>query len=135
VPPADDDEVAEGGYYTTPPMQRVAGTGSVANFVIHRNGFGSIHFKTEVDLTSIPSLSALRELVKIERGLVTVYPDESKKPDPGNGLNVPAKIALENVKKPADFDMDEFLENLKTKPDKEFLSYESETWTYQVEHF
>jgi len=116
-------------------MQRVAGTSSVANFVVHRKGFGSIHFKTEVDLTSIPSLSALRELVQIERGRVTVYPDESKKPEPGNGLNVPAKIVLQNVKKSPDFEMDEFLEYLKTKPDQEFISYESETWTYQVEHF
>jgi len=116
-------------------MQRVAGTASVANFVIHRKGFGSIHFKAEVDLTSISSLTALRELVKIERGLVTMYPDESKKPSPGNGLNVPAKIVLEKVPKPPDFEMDEFLEDLKAKPDQEFVSYESATWTYQVEHF
>jgi Nucleoporin autopeptidase len=123
------------GYFTTPDMKTVAGTASVSNFVITRKGFGSIHFTKDVDLTSIPSLTALREIVKIERAKAKLYPDESKKPAPGNGLNEPAKIVLEKVNQPPDFDMEEFLEDLKTRPDQEFVSYESETWTYQVEHF
>jgi nuclear pore complex protein Nup98-Nup96 len=116
-------------------MKTVAGTASVSNFFITRKGFGSIHFTKDVDLTSIPSLTALREIVKIERGKAQLYSDESKKPGPGNGLNVPAKIELEKVKQPPDFDLEEFLDDLKTRPDQEFVSYESETWTYQVEHF
>ena len=95
---APDDEVAEGGYYTIPPIQKVASTASVPSFVVVRKGYGTISFKSHVDLTGITSLSVLREIVDIERGRVTVYPDESKHPPIGTGLNVPAEVIMENFR-------------------------------------
>jgi hypothetical protein len=134
---APDDEVAEGGYYTIPPIQSVASTKSVHNFVICRKGYGQIEFKNAVDLSEIPSLSVLREIVEIDRGRAQVYPNKSKQPPVGTGLNVPAKILLENVRHPPDTELDEHLENLRATPDTKFISYDSETglWTYEVEHF
>lgn len=134
---APDDEVAEGGYFTIPAIQNVASTKSVQKFVICRKGYGQIEFKTAVDLSDIPSLSVLRELVEIDRGRVQVYPNKSKRAPGGTGLNVPARISLENVRHPPDIELDEHLENLQATPDTKFISYDSETglWTYEVEHF
>jgi nuclear pore complex protein Nup98-Nup96 len=134
---APDDEVAEGGYFTIPAIQKVASTKSVQNFVICRKGYGQIEFKNAVDLSDIPSLSVLRELVEIDRGRVQVYPNKSKQAPVGTGLNVPARILLENVRCPPDIEMDEHLEILQATPDTTFISYDSESglWTFQVEHF
>jgi molecular chaperone DnaK (HSP70) len=54
----DQEEVAEEGYDTLPLLKTVASTASVINFVVVRNGFGSISFKKPVDLTGVSSLSA-----------------------------------------------------------------------------
>jgi nuclear pore complex protein Nup98-Nup96 len=134
---APDDEVAEGGYCTIPPIQTVASTTSVSNFVVSRKGYGSISFKQPVDLTGITRLSELREIVEIERGRVTLYPDKSKHAPPGSGLNVPAEVTLECLRPPSDREIDEFTDNLRSKPDTEFVSYNSETgvWVFRVEHF
>ena len=134
---APDDEVADGGYYTSPPMTVVASTASVPNFIVGRKGYGTISFKSPVDLTDVASLSILREIVEITRGTVTVYPDESKKPPLGKGLNVPALVTLENVQPPPDFEGDEFIEELRVRPDTEFVSYNVETgeYVFNVEHF
>jgi len=132
TPPEEEPD-----YYTTPPIETVGSNSSVPNFVVGRKGFGSISFKDPVDLTDITSLSALREIVKIGRGLVAIYPDESKKPAVGSGLNVPAKVSLEDYRHPPDIDPDEFTEHLQTVPNTEFISYDSETgtWLYNVLHF
>lgn len=133
----DAEEVADGGYYTIPPMKIVASTASVPNFVVVRKGYGSISFKGVVDLTGIPSLSILREIVEIERKRVTVYPKESTKPAAGKRLNVPAEILLEKTFPSPDLSAEEYLESLKSTPDTTFVSYDAETGAYvfSVEHF
>jgi Nucleoporin autopeptidase len=133
----DDDEVAEGGYYTMPPMKKVASTASVSDFIVVRKGYGSISFKDVVDLTSITSLSVLREYVEIGRGRVTVYPNESTALPPGKGLNIPAEIVLEKSLPLPDVSVDEHIDNLKSQPDRKFVSYDTNTgaWTFQVDHF
>jgi hypothetical protein len=133
----DDDEIADGGYYTIPAMKTVASTASVANFVVVRKAFGSISYKDVVDLTGISSLSILREIVEIHRGRVTVYPNESIKPPTGQGLNVPAEVTLDKCFPPTDVDVDEHIDSLKSKPNTTFISYDTETgtWVFQVEHF
>jgi hypothetical protein len=132
-----DDEVADGGYYISPPMNVVASTASVPNFIVGRKGYGKIWFKSPVDLIDIPSLNILREIVEIKQGIVTVYRDESKKPPRGQGLNVPAEVTLENVRCPPDFEGDEYIEELRATPHTNFLSYNLETglWVFTVEHF
>lgn len=118
-------------------MNVVAATASVPNFIVGRKGYGTISYKSPVDLTGITSLTILREIVEIVRGSVTVYPDESKKPAVGKGLNVPAQVTLENVRPPPDFEGDEYIEELRVRPDTEFVSYNVETGVYifNVEHF
>jgi hypothetical protein len=132
-----DDKVAEDGYYTIPPIQTVASTGSVPNFVVARKGYGSISFKAPVDLTGISSLSVLREIVEIVRGHVSVYPNESKESPAATGLNVAAEVSLENVRPPNDIALDEYTEQLRSKRDTKFISYNpaSGLWVFSVEHF
>ena len=46
-------------------------------------GYGSVYFEGEVNLTGID----LDDIVHIRRKEVTVYPDDDKKPQLGEGLN------------------------------------------------
>jgi Nucleoporin autopeptidase len=134
---APDDEVAEGGYYTIPPIQTVASTASVRDFVVTRKGYGSISFTTPVDLTGITSLSILREIVEIEHGRVSLYPDKTLEPSPGSGLNVPAIVSLEKMHPSPDVELHEYTEQLRSRPDNQFLSYnpDSGVWIFKVDHF
>jgi nuclear pore complex protein Nup98-Nup96 len=118
-------------------MNIVASTTSVPNFIVGRKGYGTISFKSPVDLTDITSLTILREIVKINQATATIYPDESKKPPLGKGLNVPAEITLENVRAPPDFEGDEYIEELRATPETKFVSYDVITglWVFTVEHF
>ena len=100
-----DDEVAQGEYFTIPPMQKVASAVSVPDFVISRKEYGSISFKVPVDLTAITSLSILQEIVEIDQGRVVVYPNESNHSPKGTGLNMPAKVMMENLWQPANVDV------------------------------
>jgi hypothetical protein len=83
------------------------------------------------------SVSVLREYIEIDRGRVTVYPNESKALPPGKGLNVPAEIVLKKSVPPPDVSVDEHIDNLKSRPDAKFISYDIDTkaWTFQVDHF
>jgi hypothetical protein len=118
-------------------MNIVASTTSVPNFIVGRKGYGTISFKSPIDLTDITSLTMLREIVKINQATATIYPDESKKPPLGKGLNIPAEITLENVRAPPDFEGDEYIEELRATPDTNFVSYDVGTglWVFTVEHF
>ena len=118
-------------------MNIVASTASVPNFIVGRKGYGTISFKSPVDLTDITSLTILREIVKINQSTATIYPDDSKKPPLGKGLNVPAEITLENVRAPPDVEGDEYIEQLRAMPQTNFVSYDVTTglWVFTVEHF
>jgi len=67
--------------------------GNVSNFQIY-NSNGSIRFLQPVDLRGID----LSDVVKIEKGLIEVYPENTPKPPPGHGLNVPAEIHFLGLK-------------------------------------
>jgi hypothetical protein len=133
----DAEEVADGGYYTVPPIKTVASTASVSNFVVVRKGYGSVSFKGVVDLVSITSLSVLRDYVVINRGSVTVYPNEETKPPAGEGLNVSAEVLLEKCFPAPDVSVDSYIHTLKATPDTNFVSYDAETgtWVFTVGHF
>jgi hypothetical protein len=118
-------------------MNIVASTTSVPNFIVGRKGYGTISFKSPVDLTNITSLTILREIVQITPSKATIYPDDTKKPPLGKGLNVPAEITLENVRAPPDTKGDEYIEELRAMPETNFVSYDVGTglWVFTVEHF
>jgi hypothetical protein len=130
----DAEEVAEGGYYTVPPMKKVGSTASVPNFVVVRKGYGSVSFKSAADLTGITSLSVLREYVQIERGRVTIYPNV--KPSIGEGMNVPAEILLEKCSPNPGVSIEDHINSLKARPETKFVSYDIDTgaWVFNVQH-
>jgi hypothetical protein len=130
-----DDEVAEGGYYTVPPLEKVSSTASVSSFSVFRKGYGSISFKVPVDIVDISSLSMLREIIEINRGQISVYKDKVKNANTFETFDVPAEITFENYHPPPDIDHEEFKEQLQSRPDTEFISYVSGTWTFAVQKF
>lgn len=90
-------------------------------------------------------------LVNFRHKEVVVYPDDSKKPGIGKGLNVPAEIRLERVW-PVDKETNELVrgvENVKEMGYEErlkrsckrmkvqFISYDAEDgiWCFRVDHF
>jgi len=129
--------IAEGEYYTVPPFHNVASVASVPNFVIVRKGYGSISFNEPVDLTGISSLSSLQEIVKISRGTVSVYPNESEPIPLGTGLNIPAQVSLINLFPPSGIELQLYMKQLQSKSDMEFVFYRPDigTWVFNVNHF
>lgn len=120
----------------------------VEHFAVGRDGVGSVHFDIPVDLSNIDLDSIPDGLVKLEIRQATVYPDASKKPPMGKGLNVPSTIRLMNSwprgrdkKQPTHektgHRFQKHIERLRKVPNTKFLDYNSETgmWIFQVEHF
>ena len=134
---AADDEIPDGSYYTIPPMQSITSSSSVLNFVVVRHNYGQIAFKDEVDLTDIPSLTVVRDYIEIRRGGVTVYPKESLKAAEGTELNVAAEVTLEKMRPGADTTNEAYMEELRAKPDTEFVSWDAESgkWVFTVKSF
>jgi nuclear pore complex protein Nup98-Nup96 len=104
----DDDDIENcptgivlkrAGYYTIPRLGEVAkmldadGNCNVENFTIGREDYGNIFFP---GVTNVAGLN-LDEIVFIRNKEVIVYPDDSKKPVQGKGLNKKAQITLDKV--------------------------------------
>lgn len=134
---AADDGIPDGSYYTIPPIQSISASSSVLNFIVVRHNYGQIAFKDEVDLTDIPSLTVLRDYIEIRRGSVIVYPKESTKAAEGTELNVPAEVTLEQMRPGPDITNEEYMEELRGKPDTEFVSWNTESgkWVFTVKSF
>ncbi|CAK5117356.1 unnamed protein product [Meloidogyne enterolobii] len=115
---------------------------------IGRLGYGSVFWRGPIELQEPLDLD---EIVHFRNKEVVVYPDESKKPEVGLGLNKPAEVSLENVwpmnpktKMPIK-DTDELirmnfkgkLERLCARMDACFVDYQPSrgVWIFQVEHF
>lgn len=88
------------GYFTIPSMQDLASIYDpktseclVENFSIGRVDYGCITFP---GLTNVSGIN-LDEIVHIRRKEVHVYPDESRKPSVGQGLNKTAEITLHRI--------------------------------------
>ncbi|KAI3935028.1 hypothetical protein MKW98_009947 [Papaver atlanticum] len=89
-------------YYTEPRIQELAAKerakpgfcGRVKDFIVGRNGFGSIKFAGETDVRNLD----LESLVQFNNREVIVYLDDSKKPPVGQGLNKAAVVTLLNIK-------------------------------------
>ncbi|KAI9789260.1 MAG: Nuclear pore complex protein Nup98-Nup96 [Peltula sp. TS41687] len=115
---------------------------------IGRRGCGSVEFQTPVDLTTIDLDKIIDVIVVIITRSCTVYPDASVKPEVGKGLNVPARITLENSWPRSDRGRREVFERSGPKYEKHltrlqrvemthFESYDPETgtWIFTVDHF
>ncbi|GFZ18294.1 nucleoporin autopeptidase [Actinidia rufa] len=107
-------------YYTQPRIQELAAMERaqpgffrhVKDFVVGRNGYGSIRFIEETDVRRLD----LESVVQFNNREVIVYMDESKKPPVGQGLNKPAEAEDQGA---------------------EFVSYDpiKGEWKFRVNHF
>ncbi|KAJ6417506.1 hypothetical protein OIU84_003267 [Salix udensis] len=140
-------------YFTEPRIQELAAKERakpgfcrhVKDFVVGRQGYGSIKFLGETDVRRLD----LESLVQFNNREVIVYMDDSKKPPVGQGLNKPAEVTLLNIKC---FDkktgrqftegpkIERYKEMLKRKAEDqgaEFVSYDPAKgeWKFKVNHF
>lgn len=142
------------GYFTIPSLQDLAemynadkGECLAENFAIGRVDYGCITFPGITDVANMN----LDELVHIRRKEVHVYPDESKKPPVGHGLNKPAEITLHRIW-PTDkhtrmpitdphsvigMAYDKKIEKATNEMGAQFVDYDPVTgsWTFKVKHF
>lgn len=143
-----------GEYWCRPKVEKLKQMGHddlshIENFTAGRKGYGEVTFLSPVDLTSVPSLSdMLGSIIVFNELELVVYPGDGKnKPTRGHGLNVPAKISLENcfikdkatkhpVTDQGDARYARHLKRIKNIKDTEFISFTDDgTWTFKVEHF
>ncbi|WWC85271.1 uncharacterized protein L201_000133 [Kwoniella dendrophila CBS 6074] len=143
----------KGEYWCKPKMEKLRQLSKqelseLPNFTAGRRGFGEVTFLEPVDLTLAPLDDLLGTIIVFDQSELSVYPDDypAKAPQ-GQGLNVPARITLENVyahdkatKEPIRDSSDprytRFLKRVKNIPNTEFVSYTDDgTWTFKVEHF
>ncbi|CAI0441865.1 unnamed protein product [Linum tenue] len=140
-------------YYTEPRIQELAAKERaesgycrrVRDFVVGRQGFGSIKFLGETDVRRLD----LDAIVQFNTKEVIVYEDDEKKPPVGQGLNKAAVVTLLNIRcvdkatkkvfteGPV---AERYTEQLKRKTkeqDAEFVSYDAAKgeWKFKVEHF
>ncbi|KAH7319720.1 nuclear protein 96-domain-containing protein [Stachybotrys elegans] len=149
--PAPGADRAPGVYWMRPSreelqeMNRIQRT-KVDGFEVGREGVGSVSFLTPVDVSGIELEDLCGGIIQLEPRSATVYPMSAKKPPRGKGLNVPAKISLEQSwprggreKKNVDSSklLKKHIERLKRIPDTTFIDYKEDTgvWTFRVEHF
>ncbi|XLR24075.1 hypothetical protein S83_051975, partial [Arachis hypogaea] len=140
-------------YYTQPRIHELAAKervepgfcSHVKDFVVGRQGYGSIRFLGETDVRGLD----LESLIQFNNREVIVYMDDAKKPPVGQGLNKPAEVTLLNIKC---FDkktgqqytegpkIEKYKEMLKRKAEDqgaEFISYDpiKGEWKIRVNHF
>ena len=140
-------------YYTQPRIHELAAKeraepgfcSRVKDFVVGRQGYGSIRFLGETDVRGLD----LESLIQFNNREVIVYMDDAKKPPVGQGLNKPAEVTLLNIKC---FDkktgqqytegpkIEKYKEMLKRKAEDqgaEFVSYDpiKGEWKIRVNHF
>lgn len=142
-----------GQYWMKPTKEEIQGMNrvqrqKVTGFTVGRDGVGEVTFNVPVDLTNINLDEIFDDLVVLLPRSCTVYPNPSKKPPVGKGLNVPSTISLKNSW-PRGKDkrtptgektgprVQKHVERLKRVADTQFVNYDAETgvWTFMVEHF
>jgi nuclear pore complex protein Nup98-Nup96 len=115
----------------------------VRNLSITHPDFGSITFLEAVDLRGISPEELCGGLVTIEYGEIAVYPDLSKKPSHGNGLNVRSRMTLRGmwpkskvdkkpIRDPGSMAMETYIKRLKSLPGTIFETYDPNdgVWTF-----
>ncbi|KAF5018281.1 hypothetical protein F66182_9746 [Fusarium sp. NRRL 66182] len=142
---------APGQYWMSPPKEDLENLNrmqrqKVDGFTVGRDNVGYVSFKVPVDISNIDLDELCGTLIVLEPRSATVYPVAAKKPPVGKGLNVPARIALEQSwprggrdkrvsSEPKRFN--KHIERLKRIENTTFESYDKDTgiWVFSVEHF
>lgn len=147
---ANKSDKAAGDYFSTPSLEELQAMNrlkrqSIPNLVVGRQNVGSVAFKIPVDLTGIEPEELYGGIIQLEPRSATVYPVAAKKPSVGKGLNVPARISLEQswprrdkrVTADEDKRFRKHVERLMRIPDTTFEDYDKDTgvWVFSVEHF
>ncbi len=152
--PIDNADPAEGEYWARPSIAELQKSdwvdlSRVENFTVGRVGYGEVTFLQPVDLTTLKVIADIPGgVVEFTERACVVYVDESIKPPVGEGLNVPAKITLQNcwprTKDTGEIVKDEnhsrFKKHIKVlhnMPNTTFISFDVKTglWSFRVEHF
>ena len=120
----------------------------VQKFSVGREGCGWVEFNTPVDLSFTDLKDIYGNIVLIELRSLTVYPDQTKKPALGKGLNVPATIYLANswprqkdrrtlLPEKSGPRFNKHVDRLRKVGGTEFVRYEKDTgvWVFKVPHF
>ncbi|KAJ4150652.1 hypothetical protein LMH87_011392 [Akanthomyces muscarius] len=145
-------ENVPGSYWMQPSKDELQGMNriqrqKVDGFTVGRDNVGEIKFKVPVDLSGIDLDEICGGIIQLEPRSATVYPITAKKPPMGKGLNVPARITLEQSwpraggrEKRISSDPKRFIkhiERLQRIPDTTFENYNQDTgvWVFSVEHF
>lgn len=141
-----------GDYWTEPSIKHLEKMGrqqlqKLGKFSVGRDGVGRIEFGP-CDLSNVPLDDICGDIVRLDLRSATVYHDDQHKPKPGEALNVPSVIHLENswprsaggkqaVAKKSGKEYEKHLTRLKRVVGTQFVNYEPETgvWTFRVEHF
>ncbi|KAK5983770.1 Nucleoporin autopeptidase [Trichostrongylus colubriformis] len=140
-------------YFTEPTinaMREMVVDGKVVltnGLTVGRATYGSVFWPGRIELENV----VLDEIVIFRHKEVTVYPDESKKPPLGEGLNRPAEVTLERVwhidratkeeirdpLKLIDLGWRDRLEKVTARMGATFKDYRPSTgsWVFRVEHF
>jgi hypothetical protein len=119
----------------------------VENFSVGRVDYGCITFH---GITNVSNMN-IDDIVHIRRKEVHVYPDDSKKPPVGQGLNKPSEITLHRIwptdkhtKMPISdpntiisMSYDKKIERATIEMGAQFIDYDPVTgsWTFKVKHF
>ena len=114
----------------------------VSNFVVGRQNVGHCAFQEPVDLSSINWNNFFDVVVQFGMRSICVYPESSKKPPVGMGINVPSNITLENCwprsrSVRSGPRLEKHIRHLQSVTDCEFIRYNVDNgeWTFKVPHF
>ena len=116
----------------------------VSELKVTKPGVGTVVFHGVTDCTD---LDVARDIV-LKRGFVLVYPDQTKKPPPGQGLNKPASVTMyqcfppgEPVKALSEDAAQEYRDKIRRMTEENsactFIDYDCQTgvWKFEVERF
>jgi nuclear pore complex protein Nup98-Nup96 len=120
----------------------------IQKFTVGREGCGFVVFDVPADLTSVDLDKVCGGIVLFAIRSCTVYPDNTTKPAPGYGLNLPSTITLYNswprakdritpIYETSGPRYNKHVERLLRVADTKFKSYDKDTgtWSFSVEHY
>lgn len=148
------DKLEKGEYWISPEESKLKSLPfkdleAFEHFKCGRVGYGQVEFLEPVNLTTIGAVKDIpNKYIIFDERECTVYPDEHDKPPVGQGLNVRARITLENcwavdratrepIKDENHPKAAHHLKKLQSMPETTFESFDIQTgeWTFIVEHF
>lgn len=120
----------------------------VMNYSVGRQGCGHVEFNEPVDLTLAPLNDVFGNIISVDLRSISVYPEHSKKPAHGKGLNVPSTLYLENswprqrdrktpLHEKSGPRYQKHVDRLRKVGGTDFVRYERDTgiWVFKVAHF